>query len=335
MPTDTPIVAWETGAGSGLRATPVLTERTVVVASSDRKIRVLDRQDGTEYWNRGTGARPGAPVVVGDRIYVGTEAPGEGEVRSLRFRDGGTVWRRRVGSLASPIAFDDGQIYGVTDAGIAFALRAGDGREIWKSRLPGRGRPWGPVVHGERVLVLSGADTLYSLDRRTGRPLGQAPLPGHAVGRPALVGDTLVVSTGRGSLVAYTANGPRRLWETGGFDLFAGGPVLAEGEALAVTRLGAVVAFRLADGRHRVLAQLREIASAGPTLVEGGLLVGTLSGRLYLLDSEGQAIWTKALEGSITHPPAALDGQIAVPMYGPMGGFLGSRPLRGKVVMLR
>ncbi len=335
VPRDTPVIAWEANAGAGVRAGPVVTDQVLVLATTDRRIRTISRQDGSEYWSRRLGSPPGPPLAIGDRIYVGTEGADEGEVRALRFEDGGTEWRRKVGPVRSPIAHFDGTIYGATEFGLAFALQARDGRELWKTRLPGRARALGPVVSGQRLLVISGADTLYSLDRTTGQLLGRAPLPAPATALPALAGDTVVVPAARGILAAYTANGPNPLWESGGFDAFVGPPVLANGEAWAVTRFGQLIAFRLSDGRHRVIADLREGTGAGLTLVQGGFLVGTFRGRLHLLDWEGRLIWTKMLEGQITHAAVAVDGGIAVPMFGPVAGFLGTRPLRGKVVMLR
>lgn len=337
VPSEPPQVVWEAAAGPGVRGTPVLTDRVVLAPGTDRELRAFNRSDGTEYWARGVGLPPGAPLVVNGRVFLATESLGVGELRALRLTDGGTEWREEVGPVSSPIVFANDTVFGVTDHGFAFAVRARDGRTAWKVGVPARGRPWGPIMVGARVLLVAAADTLFSLDRRDGHRVGQAPLSGALAGLPALQGDTLVVATTDGSLLAYSvrAASPDLLWETAGFETFAGGPAIARGEAFAVTHRGEVVAVRLSDGRHRVLARLDEPVHAGPTLVENGLLVGTLYGRLVFLDYDGQRVWTKELEGSVTHPAAAADGAIFVPMYGPVGGFLGTRPNRGKVVMLQ
>ena len=336
-PTDTPAVAWATAAGSGLRSAPVLTDQVVLVASTDRTLRAFDRQSGTEFWGQRLGGTPGAPLLLGDRIYVGTEDGNEGEVRALRFRDGRTQWRRKVGPVPAPLAAAGDTLFGITSRGAAFALRTRDGREVWKTSLRVRGLVWGLVPGPDRVFAVSIGDTLFALDRGSGRLVGRAPLPGRVVGPPALAAGTLVVATAQGAAAAYavSSDAPTLLWETAGFDPFVGGPVIVGDRALAVTEHGELVAFGLADGRHRVLARLEDAASAAPTAVENGVLVGTLTGRLYLLDLEGRLLWTKQLEGSITHPVAVTDFGIVVPMYGPVEGFLGSRPLRGKVVLLR
>jgi outer membrane protein assembly factor BamB len=336
VPREPPIVAWEAAAGPGLRGGPALSAEAVVVASTDRNLRALSLPTGEEYWARGVGARPTAPIVVGARIYVGTDDGDDGEVRAVRFRDGGTEWKRRVGPVPTPLAFRDGTLYGVAAGGVAFALDAGEGRERWRTSLTTRrGRAWGPLVSGDRVYVATSADSLYALDRATGRVLHRTGLPAHAVEMPALAGDAVVVPLARGILAAYDTGDLRPRWQTGGFDAWAGGVAVAGDEVYAVTRTGRVVGVRTTDGRHRILAELGEPVGAGPTAVEGGLLVGTLYGTLRLLDVEGQTVWTHRVEGSVVYPPVVADGTIAVPAYGPTSGFLGTRTLRGKVVLLR
>ena len=104
-------------------------------------------EGGDEIWRArvGTGFAPvPTPVYADDRVYVCTGYPkpdmvavkttGVGDVT-----ESGIAWRYsgQVPEIASPLIVG-GQLYFVTDGGIATSLDAGTGRELWRERLGGQ-----------------------------------------------------------------------------------------------------------------------------------------------------------------------------------------------------
>ena len=89
---------------------------------------------------------------------------------------GKVEWKKQIGALgaASP-AYSHGVVFAVTlqkapgvDQGEALALRAKDGKLLWRYPMPGRSET-SPIVVGSRVIVGSESGDIYALDRKTGK----------------------------------------------------------------------------------------------------------------------------------------------------------------------
>ncbi|MCC7541863.1 MAG: PQQ-like beta-propeller repeat protein, partial [Deltaproteobacteria bacterium] len=105
------------------------------------------------------------------RLYVGSSA---GSLWSLDGTTGAPHWRfRATGAIGCEPALHDadgGRVFVGSDDGHVYALRRADGRLAWRSlvRAPVRRRP---VVTEDAVYVVTGGDSVYALDRRTGNRL--------------------------------------------------------------------------------------------------------------------------------------------------------------------
>ncbi len=156
-------------------------------------------------WRRPLGEGFSGVSIAGDQLYT-LYASGEDELAAgFRIADGEEVWRRRIGEKfvdhwgdgprATP-AVDGDTVYVLASHGGLFALRAGDGKVIWKVDLEARfgspnrpvgfdeGAPaagvelgpyWGfcasPLIEGDQVIVHTGSgdgNSLVALDKRSG-----------------------------------------------------------------------------------------------------------------------------------------------------------------------
>src|SRR5215212_1387785 len=91
---------------------------------------------------------PHDPIVVGDRVIVGTD---KGELRAYRCQDGEPVWTQNYGGRLFHRPSSDGKrIYFMSNRGLT-AAAASDGVEAWATKLPSGG---GPVLAlGKPALV--------------------------------------------------------------------------------------------------------------------------------------------------------------------------------------
>jgi outer membrane protein assembly factor BamB len=171
-------------------------------------------------------------------------------------------WRRPVGQGFSGVSVRDGRLYtldsqGVSHDGIleeeaselAIALRASDGRELWRTRLDdafadwrGSGSRSSPTVTAERIFVLTARGSLVALDL-DGKVLwrrdllaehgGELPLWGFAAS-PLVVasGDRSLVVVGAGGeqagVVAYDARSGDLVWKADSGPVGYSSPIVAE-----------------------------------------------------------------------------------------------------------
>jgi outer membrane protein assembly factor BamB len=147
-------------------------------------------------WTAEPAGTPTPPVMVGDRVYVGS--PDAASVYCLDAADGRVLWRFGVdGPLNAPPTYYRGRLVLGTRTGTLYALRAADGELAWSFGLgPARacisafGRlesPWplggSPLVRDGKVFCVAGRSTsldtgiyVYKLDLQTGKLLQQVNL---------------------------------------------------------------------------------------------------------------------------------------------------------------
>jgi outer membrane protein assembly factor BamB len=172
----------------------------------------------------GLGTGYSSLAVAAGRIYtMGDLADGQ-HVIAVAERDGSPIWKTRVGAIwddefpgprATPTV-DRDRLFAVTTEGDVVALALADGKELWRRSLP---RDFGgalmaakgsynwkwaesPLVDGERVVVTPGgaAAVMVALDRKTGKELWRAKLPGPLgpAGADGAAYSSAVVSQGAG-----------------------------------------------------------------------------------------------------------------------------------------
>ncbi len=124
------------------------------------------------------------PIVVNGRLVLTST---RGEVICLDAVTGVTLWRK---SLPEPVR----------------ASAVSDGENLFIAT----GSPYITAPHmmgyaqTRNILRGTGTEHLYALSLSTGKVVWRAPLPGPALGSPALSGKTLWVATGRGWLAGYS-----------------------------------------------------------------------------------------------------------------------------------
>ncbi|UCC48168.1 MAG: PQQ-binding-like beta-propeller repeat protein [Gemmatimonadota bacterium] len=325
-----PGIVWSSRVGSGIQGMPVVTDEAIIAASSDRYIHTLSRQDGSTFWRKRVDGLPVSPMVVGEVIYTATTT--KSKLRSLRITDGDNVWNRRFPAVSVPLSLVGDTVYAATEDAHLFAVTRME-QPLWSTRLSRRASA-GPLVLEDWVAYVS-LDSLFLLERASGRRRAAAYSPEVFAGEAASDGEKVYLATEQGSLLAWRTPDLELVWQTSGFGSFHSGPVLAGNDGYAVTRTGEVVRFDADVGSAQIIARTREATMAPPTVVQNGLLVGTLAGRLHFFSRNGEPIWDVQMEGSIEAPVFVHGGRITVPMYGRIGGPLGTRPSRGKVVELR
>ncbi|MBP5698656.1 MAG: PQQ-like beta-propeller repeat protein [Alphaproteobacteria bacterium] len=118
-----------------------------------------------------------APVVMNNKIYV---MDSRGTVSAFGLKDGKRIWdnklKANIGgfkdtkSRASGLAVDNNTLYATTGFGGVFAMSADTGKSKWRRVMESPIRI-APTITASMLLVQTVDNTLYALDKNTGKEL--------------------------------------------------------------------------------------------------------------------------------------------------------------------
>jgi eukaryotic-like serine/threonine-protein kinase len=306
---------WHIDLGRGARGSPALGETVIAVGTADRNLLLIDRNSGEILWRSHLdGTVRGGPLLDEDRLYVATESQPKGQVYAVRLRDGRQLWHARAGSVAAPLAFDGEGIYSGSEEGLVFRFEPEHGKTQWRTPLSGAVRA-GPLNTANGLLVTTTTDTVYLLDRRNGAVRSRLKLPGSVLATPATdsAGRRAYLTTSNGHVIALDVAAWSVRWDRTAGDAIYGAPALVGDTLFVLSRDGRLWLIPIEAPETATSHALDIVASAGPTPLASGVLVGTVSGEILLVDPASGAIrWRAQVTGPIEEPPLVRDREVVV-----------------------
>ncbi len=113
--------------------------RDQLLLSGANRVSSYDPKNGRPLWSCAgtTNATCGTMVWEGDLVFASGGYP-KSETLAVRADGSGqVVWRNGQKCYEQSMLVHNGHVYAITDAGVAYCWRAGDGQEMWKARLGG------------------------------------------------------------------------------------------------------------------------------------------------------------------------------------------------------
>ncbi len=227
LDTDTGRIDWRLSATPDIQnviggPAPAVTDKYVVFAFGSGEVQGAFRKGGLRLWDsQVAGHRKGYssarigditsdPVVVGERIYVGTHA---GRTVALNLGNGARIWTANDGPLNTIWPAGD-SVFMVTDRNELVRLNAEDGTRIWAHTLSffTKKRPrqqteifghYGPIIAGGNLIVASNDGLMRLFDPASGVERGTVEIPGGATTNPVVAGGTMYMVTTKGQLLAF------------------------------------------------------------------------------------------------------------------------------------
>lgn len=227
LDTDTGRIRWRLSATPDVQnvmggPAPAVTEKYAVFAFGSGEVQGAFRKGGLRLWDSQiAGQRKGYssarigditsdPVIMGDRIYVGTHS---GRTVALNLGNGERLWTATDGPL-NTIWPTDNSVFLVTDRNELVRLNAEDGTRVWAQTLPffTKDRPrrqteifghHGPIIAGGNLIVASNDGKMRLFDPANGTLRGAVDIPGGATTNPVVAGNTLYLVTTKGQLLAF------------------------------------------------------------------------------------------------------------------------------------
>ena len=198
-------VTWKVETQDVIHGRALVTAGAIYFGGDDGGLRSVEPGEGKVLWKFQTGGKViGQPAIDEHAVYFGA---GDGYVYSVDIATGKLKWRSRTGAAveASPMLVGDRVLVPSFD-NFVYALSRGTGDRLWKKRLENRITS-AVIVEGDASLVapLRGdyvAVFLNSDGRRVN--LYRLEKDIEIVADPIFSGDTLVLSTSSGLVVAKT-----------------------------------------------------------------------------------------------------------------------------------
>ena len=214
-----------------------------IAGAGPGKIVAMNRRTGKVRWaKRIPSASESSPLVVRERVYVGSQAGG---VYALSAKSGRILWRHQAGGpVKGALAYSRGRVFFGDYGGSVTALMARTGRVRW--RAGGYGQIYAtPAVAFGRVYVGSKSGSVYALSATSGRRLWSRSTGGYVYAAPAVgavpgMRPAVFIGSYSGRFMALDARTGGVLWSRP-----AGGTVSG-----AASIIGRVVYFSTLTGRR-------------------------------------------------------------------------------------
>ena len=201
-------------------SSPAVEGEVVVVGYTSGEIYALTIENGRPLWSDSLSSGGavdavsaladirGRPVVDRNRVFAISHS---GRMAAIDLRTGERVWEQDIGSSHGVWVAGD-YIYVLSNDNQLVCLTRHDGKVRWLRQLPryenekDKEDPivWaGPVLGGDRLIVLSSDGWALSVSPYTGEPMGRQEMPGDAFVDPVIANNTLYILTDNGELSAY------------------------------------------------------------------------------------------------------------------------------------
>ena len=201
-------------------ASPAVEGEVVVVAYSSGELYALTVETGRPLWSDNLASTSnldavstladirGWPVIDRGRVYAASHS---GRMAAIDLRSGERAWEQELGSTHSLWVAGD-YVYILSNDNELLCLTRNDGKVRWVRLLPSYENEkkkkdpmtWaGPVLGGDRLIVLSSDGGAISISPYTGEPLGRDEMSAGGYFAPVIADNSLYVLTTDAELSAY------------------------------------------------------------------------------------------------------------------------------------
>lgn len=305
-------VAWDVDAGSGLRASALVTDSALFVGTTNRQILAFSTATGRKHWDQRVEGEIGSDMVRSGRTLFMTTTEWNGRLHARDVERGRRVWRHDIGPARHSPLVEGGIVYAATDAGRVYGLRSEDGEQLWRTNLHGAATAT-PLSAGDALIVSTALDTVYRIAKRDGAVLSRGHIESSLSAPAALDGNLLVLVTHAGLVIGLDANTLAPRWRAS-----VGAPILA---APVVDRTGTIHVldrdgsiWRLDNGQAARVTELKGAVTSAFTLARDRYVVGMVDGTVKVIALDGRVVAEHKFNDSVSAPIVVHAGALYVPL---------------------
>ena len=284
------------------------------------------------------------PVIAGDRLYI---LDLEGIVYAVDKNTGKVIWKKDFGELsAAAPAYNDGILYAThLDPNQIVAIRAKDGKELWRKEIGSPGSESSPLIVGDKLIFGCQCGSVYALNPKTGAIRWQTETAGEVKGAVAYNDGVVFGSNYGGEFFAIDAGNGNKKWSTpiigGAFGRGGGAystPAVAYGRVYVGAFDGRVYSLDEDTGEVAWTFSTGAEVYPGPVVadVKGippAVFIGSADGNAYALKAQdGGLIWKRSMGGQVTGSGVLIGKTVYFSRNTEAGGTLGFDAATGKQV---
>ena len=303
--------AWTLKITAAPSAPGAMDRERIYIPLRDNLLVALYRETGILAWIRPYHTT--APLVIGGSslFFVG-----DGVISALDAASGSALWSAPIDApLSSPVVWDSGWLFALTQKGDLLAFRAVDGMLVWTRSL-GAASVHAPVPGGANTLYLSLSDgRIVALAIENGAVQWERQLTG-TLSPPAAGSDRVFVGSTNNFLYALDEETGREEWKWRN-----GGDVIGasvEGDVVYFASLDNIIrAVNRGNGNQRWRKPSGTRPVLPPRAFRGVVaLPGLMPALTVFVGLDGTVMGTHAVEGDLVGPPlidtSAPPGQVAL-----------------------
>jgi outer membrane protein assembly factor BamB len=280
---DTGTLIWTQKRGTAPSDITVAQGMAIFGTVSDHRLYALDATTGALRWFLQAIGAPRAPLVIGDSLYVATNA---GELFALSVADGTVQWESFFpGGVDNGIAAAGRYLYVGDAAGCSVrAFDRRDGSLKWTTCV-GDQIPGTPTVAGGKVFVGARDGNVYALDARTGTILWTGDTGEENFSSAAAAYGLIYIGSTDGKVYAFPQDCsdpclPAWTYQTF-LDIVGASPIVANGVVYTGAKDDRVYALDAMTGAKLWSYHAKDYFGDAPALLDGVLYIGSFDNHLY------------------------------------------------------
>jgi outer membrane protein assembly factor BamB len=284
------------------------------------------------------------PIIAGDDLFI---LDLEGIVYSVDKNTGRVNWKKDFGELsAAAPAYSDGIVYALNlDPDQLVAIRAKDGKALWRKSIGSPGSESSPLIVGDKLIFGCQCGSVYALDKKSGDLIWSTETAGEVKGAVAYNNGVVFGSNYGGEFFAIDAGSGAKKWSTpiigGAFGRGGGAystPAVAYGRVYVGAFDGRVYSLDEDNGEIAWTYSTGAEVYPGPVVadVKGAppaVFIGSADGKAYALDArDGDLLWSRSVGGQITGSGVLIGETVYFARNTDSGATFGFEAATGKQV---
>jgi outer membrane protein assembly factor BamB len=199
-----------------------------------------------------------------------------------------------------------GTVYGIDNNGEAFALRAANGKQLWRRDVATLNASAPTYSDGKLYLSNLEPGEVQALNASNGKVAWRESLPGRTESSPLVVGNEVIAGCECGSVYAFNKDTGKQLWSTAVGGAVKGSPAYDHGVVFVGDYGGQMTAIQASNGRVKWQTSVGGRIYATATVAFGHVYAGDLSGGFHAFNERtGSVSWSSSTGGYVYSAAAA------------------------------